>query len=190
DFLHTPGYWHRVRQGKKIAGVCTGLAAQFENPILILPLRVFFIVTCLFYLFGLWFYLILWLLMPAPKDEAGKQYSPGVQTPPEKGGGAAPPVTHYPGQGQAETQPGSVPPPVVEAPAEVDTEPPVAQAEPAPAGPESSASQAEKTESSGEEKPAEKTGNAGEDELTEEDKWGPKSDKPAAGDEKKDLENF
>ena len=33
DFLTTPGYWHRVNEGKKIAGVCTGLAHQFDAPI-------------------------------------------------------------------------------------------------------------------------------------------------------------
>lgn len=68
DFLTTPGYWKRVNEGKKIAGVCTGIAQQLESPILIMPLRLFFIVTTIFYGFGLILYVILWLLMPAPTD--------------------------------------------------------------------------------------------------------------------------
>jgi len=68
DFLTTPGYWKRVNEGKKIAGVCTGIARQLESPILIMPLRLFFIVTTIFYGFGIILYIILWLLMPAPTD--------------------------------------------------------------------------------------------------------------------------
>jgi len=68
DFLTTPGYWKRVNEGKKIAGVCTGIAQQLESPILIMPLRLFFIVTTIFYGFGIILYIILWLLMPAPTD--------------------------------------------------------------------------------------------------------------------------
>lgn len=73
DFLATPGYWHRVHEGKKIAGVCTGLARQFDAPILILPLRFFFILTTFFYGFGLIMYIILWLLMPQPTDNKGER---------------------------------------------------------------------------------------------------------------------
>ena len=73
DFLSTKGYWHRVNKGKKIAGVCTGLAAQFDTPILILPLRIFFILTTIFYGFGLILYIILWLLMPPPVDIPGEK---------------------------------------------------------------------------------------------------------------------
>lgn len=72
DFLSTPGYWHRTREGKKIAGVCTGLARQFDAPVLILPLRLFFILTTFFYGFGLVLYLVLWLLMPRPTDKPGE----------------------------------------------------------------------------------------------------------------------
>ena len=68
DFLTTPGYWHRVSEGKKIAGVCTGLAHQFDAPIIIMPLRLFFILTTIFYGFGIILYILLWLLMSPPID--------------------------------------------------------------------------------------------------------------------------
>ena len=70
DFLKAPGYWHRVNEGKKIGGVCTGIARQLESPILIMPLRLFFIITTLFWGFGLLLYIILWLLMPPSTDTA------------------------------------------------------------------------------------------------------------------------
>lgn len=75
DYLSSPGYWHRVNEGKKIAGVCTGIAHQLNAPILILPLRLFFILTIPFYGFGIILYVILWALMPPPVDEnrVGKQ---------------------------------------------------------------------------------------------------------------------
>ncbi|MFC1650699.1 PspC domain-containing protein [Candidatus Latescibacterota bacterium] len=66
DFFKTPGYWHRVDEGKKIAGVCTGLAKQFDAPIIIMPLRLFFILTTIFYGFGVILYILLWVLMPSP----------------------------------------------------------------------------------------------------------------------------
>ena len=68
DFFTTPGYWHRVNEGKKIAGVCTGLAHQFDAPVIIMPLRLFFILTTIFYGFGLILYILLWLLMSPPAD--------------------------------------------------------------------------------------------------------------------------
>ncbi|MFC1693992.1 PspC domain-containing protein [Candidatus Latescibacterota bacterium] len=73
DFLSTPGCWHRVNEGKKVAGVCTGIARQLDSPVLILPLRVFFILTTVFYGFGIILYIILWLLMPAPTDLPGRK---------------------------------------------------------------------------------------------------------------------
>ena len=86
DFTH-PGYWHRVNEGKKIAGVCTGLAYQFDAPALILPIRLFFIITAFFSGFGLILYILLWILMPAPaldvpvSKKAGDG-SPGQEAPP------------------------------------------------------------------------------------------------------------
>ena len=171
DFLQTPGYWHRVNEGKKIAGVCTGLARQFDSPVLILPLRVFFIVTTLFYGFGLWSYLIFWLLMPAPLDSAKAPSSPAVETPPDQYRRTAPPVEQYPGQSAAPQPPA----------------PPAATPESAEPGPQAQAE--EQAAAEAEEEPARE-----EKELTDEEKWGPRSDKkkPVAGEEneKKDLENF
>jgi len=87
NFLSTPGYWHRVNAGKKVAGVCTGIAKQLDSPILILPLRLFFILTTVFYGFGFLLYVILWTLMPAPVDPPG-----GGNSPAETGGEPAPEV--------------------------------------------------------------------------------------------------
>lgn len=68
--------WRRVREGKKIAGVCTGIAQQFDSPILILPLRLFFLLTAIFYGFGLIVYIILWILMPSmPEKQQGESIS-------------------------------------------------------------------------------------------------------------------
>ncbi|MCE5251337.1 PspC domain-containing protein [bacterium] len=77
DFLSTPGHWERINEGKIIAGVCTGIAEQLDSPILIMPLRLFFIITTIFYGFGLILYVILWLLMPSPTDFAGRGTMPG-----------------------------------------------------------------------------------------------------------------
>jgi len=67
-------YWRRVNAGKRVAGVCTGLANEFNTPKIILPLRVFFVLTTIFYGFGFILYILLWLLMPSPVD------GPGVRT--------------------------------------------------------------------------------------------------------------
>ncbi len=66
----TPGYWQRVNDGKRVAGVCTGIARQLDMPVVLLPLRLFFILTTIpiFYGFGVLTYIILWLLMPPPVD--------------------------------------------------------------------------------------------------------------------------
>ncbi len=99
------GYWQRVDEGKKIAGVCTGIARQLDAPVLILWLRVFFAISTLFYLFGPILYVLLWLLMPAPTEgqPAARPAGSTVNPPPGGGGlpytpGDAPPtVGHYPG---------------------------------------------------------------------------------------------
>lgn len=62
------GYWHRVNRDKKLAGVCTGIAWQFKSDALILPLRVFFVLTTFLYGFGLIAYILLWILMSGPVD--------------------------------------------------------------------------------------------------------------------------
>lgn len=59
-------YWQRAGEGKRVAGVCTGIAKEFNAPKLILPLRLFFVLTTIFYGFGFLLYIILWFLMPAP----------------------------------------------------------------------------------------------------------------------------
>jgi len=69
--LSSSQYWQRVAEGKKIAGVCTGIARQFDAPILVLPLRVFFLVSLVFWGFGLVAYIILWILMAPPTDRPG-----------------------------------------------------------------------------------------------------------------------
>ena len=61
-------YWKRVWKGKKIAGICTGLAHQFKNPKLLLPMRLFFVLTSFFYGLGIGVYLLMWILMPKPTD--------------------------------------------------------------------------------------------------------------------------
>lgn len=66
DFTGTSDYWRRVNEGKRIAGVCTGIAHQFNAPRIILPLRLFFIISTLFWGFGLILYVVLWILMPGP----------------------------------------------------------------------------------------------------------------------------
>ena len=86
------GHWHRVSEGKKIAGVCTGIAKEFDSPMLIMPLRVFFVVAVFFYFFGPLFYVLLWLLMPASVDGPGATATYGGPA------GAGGPV---PGGGQA-----------------------------------------------------------------------------------------
>lgn len=60
--------WQRVNKGKKIAGICTGIARMFNVPTLILPMRLFFIFTSVFYGFGVILYIALWILMEKPTD--------------------------------------------------------------------------------------------------------------------------
>ena len=80
-------HWRRVKRGKKIAGVCTGLAGQFDSTALILPLRVFFLVTTVFFGFGPLIYIMLWILMPAPDNglEAAAESRPSGTSTPEGG---------------------------------------------------------------------------------------------------------
>ncbi len=126
------GYWHRVAEGKKIAGVCTGIAHQLDAPMLILWLRVFFVTSIIFYMFGPILYVLLWLLMPAPLEErqagqgAAGPVGAGVK-PPEGSSfapGEAPPVVaNYPGR------PAAAPPPVTPPGAEKNGADDSAQAE-------------------------------------------------------------
>ncbi|MCE5251336.1 PspC domain-containing protein [bacterium] len=76
------GYWYRVNKGKRIAGVCTGIAREFNSEQLTLPLRLFFILTTVFYGFGFIVYIVLWLLMPAPVDEPERRVRHKAPAPP------------------------------------------------------------------------------------------------------------
>ena len=62
------GFWYRVNEGKRIAGVCTGIAREFNSEKLILPLRAFFIMSIFLSGFGLVVYTVLWIIMPSPID--------------------------------------------------------------------------------------------------------------------------
>jgi len=69
-------YWRRVSEGKRVAGVCTGIAREFNSPKLVLPLRLFFILTTFFYGFGFIFYVILWMLMSPPAEKSKRPPRP------------------------------------------------------------------------------------------------------------------
>ena len=62
--------WYRVREGKMIAGVCTGLAEQFGVSVTIL--RLAFVLGTLVsgFMLGPVIYLVLWVVMPyrLPRD--------------------------------------------------------------------------------------------------------------------------
>ncbi len=91
----THEHWTRIREGRRIAGVCTGIAHELNAPGLVLPVRLFFIITTFLSGFGLVLYALLWILMPSPKQpphpgtnhstEASKPvHKTGVLTIPEK----------------------------------------------------------------------------------------------------------
>ena len=62
------GFWYRVNNGKKVAGVCTGIAREFNSEKLIIPLRLFFVLSAILYGFGVILYIVMWLIMPDPVD--------------------------------------------------------------------------------------------------------------------------
>lgn len=59
------------KQQKKIAGVCAGLSQSSGMPVWIA--RVFFLVSVLFFGFGIVFYLSLWLSMLKAPEEPGSK---------------------------------------------------------------------------------------------------------------------
>ena len=69
QWRHKP--WQRVREGKLVAGVCTGIAEHMERPDLVIPLRLLFIIMLFFHGLAIPVYLMLWFLMPA-KERAGR----------------------------------------------------------------------------------------------------------------------
>ncbi len=60
--------FQRITSGKKIAGVCTGLADYFNLDVTLI--RVLFIVLCAAYGATLLAYLILWMVAPVAPGEA------------------------------------------------------------------------------------------------------------------------
>jgi phage shock protein C len=59
----------RIRQGRLVAGVCTGLAAYFGVDVNLV--RLAFGVLTVFYGLGILPYLIAWLILPEDGDESG-----------------------------------------------------------------------------------------------------------------------
>ena len=59
----------RIRQGRLVAGVCTGLAAYFGVDVNLV--RLAFGVLTVFYGLGILLYLIAWMILPEDGDESG-----------------------------------------------------------------------------------------------------------------------
>ena len=59
----------RIRQGRIVAGVCTGLAAYFGVDVNLV--RLAFGVLTVFYGLGILLYLIAWAILPEEGDESG-----------------------------------------------------------------------------------------------------------------------
>ena len=59
----------RIRQGRLVAGVCTGLAAYFGVDVNLV--RLAFGVLTIFYGLGILLYLIAWMILPEEGDEGG-----------------------------------------------------------------------------------------------------------------------
>ncbi len=107
-----PQFWRREEEGKKIAGVCTGIARQLDAPILILPLRLFFVLTTLFYGFGLILYAVLWILMPPSADKPDQGKGTFQRTRPDQpSAGPCPPVEPCPPAAEPESSPKPETPP-------------------------------------------------------------------------------
>jgi phage shock protein PspC (stress-responsive transcriptional regulator) len=69
--------WFRLRRGKKVAGVCAGLAAEFG--ISTTPIRLAFVLLTLIGGPGFILYIILWVIMPY-RDEPAAQIEPRGRT--------------------------------------------------------------------------------------------------------------
>ena len=57
-----PMQWYRLRRGKRIAGVCAGLADYYHLPVA--PLRLGAVVLALCGGWGMLLYVVLWIVMP------------------------------------------------------------------------------------------------------------------------------
>jgi phage shock protein PspC (stress-responsive transcriptional regulator) len=55
----------RPREGRLIAGVCSGVADRFGCSVL--PVRVLTVAAALFFGLSIWVYLVLWILIPAER---------------------------------------------------------------------------------------------------------------------------
>jgi phage shock protein PspC (stress-responsive transcriptional regulator) len=66
--------WRRSRRGKRIAGVCAGLALEFDISVTII--RLAFILATVVGGSGLIVYLALWVLMPLAPDEDSVDLEP------------------------------------------------------------------------------------------------------------------
>ena len=60
----------RDPDGKKIAGVCSGLSIYFNIDVVII--RVIFLISLIYVCAGLWVYLIIWLIAPEARTAAEK----------------------------------------------------------------------------------------------------------------------
>jgi len=61
--------WYRSRDGRRVAGVCAGLAREFGIPAT--PIRLAFVLLTLFGAFpGVIVYVVLWAVMPYREDVA------------------------------------------------------------------------------------------------------------------------
>ena len=61
--------WYRTRRGKMIAGVCAGLAEQFDVSVTALRLSAV-VLTLLGFGWGVIVYAVLWVIMPYKEREA------------------------------------------------------------------------------------------------------------------------
>ena len=62
--------WYRSRKGKRVAGVCAGLAEEFGLPPM--PIRLAFVLLTLMGGPGLILYAILWMIMPFRDEPAAR----------------------------------------------------------------------------------------------------------------------
>jgi len=75
--------WHRSREGKKIAGVCAGLAEEFGISVSIL--RLAFVLGTILGGPGIIVYLVLWVVMPyRPAPAIGAVAAPGPPVPSDR----------------------------------------------------------------------------------------------------------
>lgn len=93
--------WKRLRRGKMIAGVCAGLAREFDVPVTVLRLA-FVLGTLLGGGIGIVIYVVLWILMPYDEQETARPGatpwppSPGAAAPGSPSPGSEPPRSPYP----------------------------------------------------------------------------------------------